>query len=279
MKKTYFIFASIIMAMLVSCSSGTDTNTKEITPTSTEFTSGDLAKYIEVVDEPSELTFVEKDGAIATQYIRLKVTLQLRRDCSITKNADPHDIDFAGLLSVAIINLVDESGTEVQDLSIKDEDLLKLKKLLTGDEGDTEEIIFEGEFHNHDDAPKWFKDAVQFTPYLTADFAMGTGRTTIEIDDNVISDMEEDDDFDTYGISDSEDWDALLDSYEKYVDKYISFAKKAATGDMDALTEYPALMEKAQELSDKMEDAKGEMSASQWRRYMEITNKMATAAL
>lgn len=273
MKKTYFIFASIIIAMLVSCSSGIDT--KEVTPTSTEFTSGDLAKYVEIVDEPSELTYVEKDGAIATQYIRLKVTLKLVRDGF--KNVDAHDIDFTGLLSVAIINLVDENGTEVQDLSVKSEDLLKLKKLLTGDEGDTEEIIFEGEFHNHDDAPKWFKEAVMFTPYLTGDISIEDGNTS---NDDVISfDMEEDDDFDTYGISDSEDWDALLDSYEKYVDKYISFAKKAATGDMDALTEYPALMEKAQELSDKMEDAKGEMSASQWRRYMEITNKMATAAL
>lgn len=275
MKKTYLIFASIIMAMLVSCSSGTDTNTKEITPTSTEFTSGDLAKYIEVVDEPSELTFVEKDGTIATQYIRLKVTLKLVRDGF--KNADAHDIDFTGLLSVAMIKLIDESGTKVQELSVKSEDLLKLKKLLTGDEGDTEEIIFEGEFHNHEDAPKWFKDAVMFMPHITGDISIEDGNTS---NDDVISfDMEEDDDFDTYGISDSEDWDALLDSYEKYVDKYISFAKKAATGDMDALTEYPALMEKAQELSEKMKDAEGEMSASQWRRYMKITNKMATAAL
>ena len=54
--------------------------------------------------------------------------------------------------------------------------------------------------------------------------------------------------------------------------------KKAANGDMSALTEYPALLEKAQEVSERLEDAQDEISSSQMARYMEITNKMATAA-
>lgn len=78
--------------------------------------------------------------------------------------------------------------------------------------------------------------------------------------------------------SDSQDWDALLNSYEQYVDKSISYIKKAAKGDMTALAEYPSLMKKAQEFSEKMEGARGDMSASQWARYMKITNKMAKAA-
>lgn len=154
------------MFTLVSCS---DVGSKQITPTSTEFTSGDLAKYIEVVDQPSELLFDEKDGAIATQYIRLKVTLRMTKDG--LKNVDARDINFTGLLSVATINLVDENGSKIQDLSIKSEELLKLQKLLTGSEGDTQEIVFEGEYHNGDDAPKWFEQASKFTPYLTADIS------------------------------------------------------------------------------------------------------------
>lgn len=78
--------------------------------------------------------------------------------------------------------------------------------------------------------------------------------------------------------SGSEDWDALLNSYDSYVTKYISLMKKAKNGDMSALSEYPALMQKAQELSDKLSRAQGEMTASQLSRYMEITNKMARAA-
>ena len=78
--------------------------------------------------------------------------------------------------------------------------------------------------------------------------------------------------------SGSEDWDALLTSYERYVDKYISYVKKAAKGDMTALAEYPSLMEKAQEFSDKLQRAQGEMSASQWARYNKISMKMMKAA-
>lgn len=291
--KNFSYLYTILMVLLASCSSGV--GPKEITPTSTEFTSGELAKYIEVVDQPSKLTFAEQDGFIATQYIQLKVTLRMSKDGF--KNVDAHDINFTGLLSVAIINLVDENGIDVQDLSIKDEDLLKLKKLLTGSEGDTEEIVFEGEYHNPDDAPEWFKQAKQFTPYLTGDVSVESSSEIGIIDvptevsdvedvmeqvstvmEDVVEIMEDVEEGTNNSISaGSEDWDSLLDTYESYVDKYISYMKKAANGDMSALSEYPALMEKAQELSEKIENAKDDMSSSQLKRYMEITMKMTNA--
>lgn len=291
--KNFSYLYTILMVLLASCSSGV--GPKEITPTSTEFTSGELAKYIEVVDQPSKLTFAEQDGFIATQYIQLKVTLRMSKDGF--KNVDAHDINFTGLLSVAIINLVDENGIDVQDLSIKDEDLLKLKKLLTGSEGDTEEIVFEGEYHNPDDAPEWFKQAKQFTPYLTGDVSVESSSEIGIIDvptevsdvedvmeqvstvmEDVVEIMEDVEEGTNNSISSgSEDWDSLLDTYESYVDKYISYMKKAANGDMSALSEYPALMEKAQELSEKIENAKDDMSSSQLKRYMNITMKMTNA--
>ena len=291
--KNFSYLYTILMVLLSSCSSGV--GPKEITPTSTEFTSGELAKYIEVVDQPSKLTFAEQDGFIATQYIQLKVTLRMSKDGF--KNVDAHDINFTGLLSVAIINLVDENGIDVQDLSIKDEDLLKLKKLLTGSEGDTEEIVFEGEYHNPDDAPEWFKQAKQFTPYLTGDVSVESSSEIGLIDaptevsdvedvmeqvstvmEDVVEIMEDVEEGTNNSISaGSEDWDNLLDTYESYVDKYISYMKKAANGDMSALSEYPALMEKAQELSEKIENAKDDMSSSQLKRYMNITMKMTNA--
>lgn len=77
--------------------------------------------------------------------------------------------------------------------------------------------------------------------------------------------------------SSSADWDDVLDSYENYVDKYITLAKKVAAGDMSAMAEYTSLMEEAQELGERLDGAKGEMSASQMARYNKITMKMATA--
>lgn len=271
-KKFYFAAISFCAMLMASCSSSN--SPKMIIPTSTEFTSGELARYISVVDEPCELTFAEKDGLIPTQYIRLKVKLKMQKDGF--KDVDARDIDFTSLLSVAIINLVDENDTEVQDLSIKSEELLKFKKLLTGETGDTEEIIFEGEYHNHDDAPKWFADAAKFTPDLTGDISVSNSNANNYEDVACIKEEANDGGMEEAPAG-TEDWDAMLDSYDSYVTKYISYIKKAANGDMDALTEYPSLMGKAQEFSEKLQNAQGDMSASQWTRYMKITNKMTEA--
>ena len=81
---------------------------------------------------------------------------------------------------------------------------------------------------------------------------------------------------DTLGSS---NWDSWLDSYEQCVDKYISYVHKTANGDITALAEYASLMQKIQDLSNKMVGAQDEMSTSQWARYMKITNKMTTAVL
>ena len=176
MRKIIFAMAAIIIAAFTSCSSSNES--KEISPTSTEFTSGELAKLIEVVDEPCELSYVEKDGAIASQFIKLKVKLRLKKESPELKEVDAQDINFTKLLSIATINLVDENETNVQELNVKSEDVLKLKKLLQGKEGDEEVITFDGEFHNSDDAPTWFKETTAFTPYLTGDVIIGNGVLT-----------------------------------------------------------------------------------------------------
>lgn len=212
MKKISLMVAVSLLTMLMSCS---DTDNKTITATSTEFTSGELAKYVVIDDESAELFYAEQDGVIPSQYIRLKVTLKMIKDGYT--NVDARDIDFTSLLAVAIINLVDENGTTIQDLSVKNEDLLKLKQLLTSAEGTTEEIVFEGEFHNSDDAPKWFRNAVKFTPYLTGDIYVNgaSGNTSVTttggdtqvtgglyIDDEEDEDADDDDDLFSFDLDD-----------------------------------------------------------------------------
>lgn len=93
------------------------------------------------------------------------------------------------------------------------------------------------------------------------------------------SNKNSDDDKDDSSSSGDEDWDSLIDSYEEYVDKYISYMEKAMKGDMSALAEYPSLLEKVEEYSTKMDKAKGNMSSAQMSRYMKITNKMTEAAM
>lgn len=177
MKRLSYLFAALFVFAFMACSSSDAP--KEIKPTSTEFTSGELSKLIEVVDEPCQLLYAEKDGVIATQFIKLKVKLKLIKESPELKKVDARDINFTGLLAVATVNLIDENETEIQDLEVKTEELLKLKKLLQGKEGDEETITFEGEFHNSKEAPKWFEQAAAFTPNLTSDIIVGDENVSI----------------------------------------------------------------------------------------------------
>lgn len=106
----------------------------------------------------------------------------------------------------------------------------------------------------------------------------GNSSNTEVIESSSGTITEDDDESISSSSTGSADWDSMLDSYEQYVNKYIALSKKVSNGDMTAMEEYAGLMQKAQELSDKMNGAQGDMSASQWARYMKITTKMTTAA-
>ncbi len=79
-------------------------------------------------------------------------------------------------------------------------------------------------------------------------------------------------------VASKSDVDAMLNEYERFVDKYISLLKKASKGDVSAMADYASYMESAESLSEKIDKCSGEMNAAQMRRYTEITNKMAKAA-
>ena len=92
----------------------------------------------------------------------------------------------------------------------------------------------------------------------------------------------EDDDIDDEPsfISDSsEDWDAVLKSYEEFIDKYIALLKKANQGDMSALTEYVNMMEKASDLAEKLGDANDELTPEQAAKFLKLQTKFTNAAL
>ena len=103
------------------------------------------------------------------------------------------------------------------------------------------------------------------------------------LSDNCIEEID-DNDSDPYRISNTNSssrnkWDQVLDEYEKYVDQYIKFYKKAMNGDMSAMSEYVKLLEKAEKISDQLEDAQGYMTNAQMNRYLNITQKMSNALL
>ena len=281
MKNFILFIAAILCVILASCSSGNEP--KLINPTSTEFTTGEIAKYVEIVDEPSELSFAVREGSIETQYIRLKVTLKMVKDG--IKDVDPRDIELGGFLSAAIINIIDENDTKIQDLKVKDDDMLKLKKLLTGNKNDTAVITFEGEYHN-DDAPKWFKQAVKFTPADTGDIILGSENTSdtenesesesIEVDTEEVESVEVDSE-EAETIDMDNDYDAMLDKYEKFCNEYIKLIKKAKGRDINSLPEYQRFMEKVSQFELQFGDCITNLSPEQLNRFNRIHAKVMKA--
>lgn len=76
----------------------------------------------------------------------------------------------------------------------------------------------------------------------------------------------------------NEDWDAVLKSYETYIDNYIALMKKAKTGDASALSDYPAMMQNATDLQTKLGSAENQLSTSQMAKFLELQNKLVKAA-
>ena len=89
---------------------------------------------------------------------------------------------------------------------------------------------------------------------------------------------------DAYGNSNTNsssknNWNQILDEYENYVDQYIELYKKAKRGDISAMNSYVSILEQSQYLSEKLENASGEMTNAQMKRYLNITQKMSNAML
>lgn len=277
--KTFKYFAIAIMAVcLVSCGGKKDSNENEeivITPETTHI-KGDLGDYFEVVDK--EYTITHDFGDIVS--IEVKRTAA---DYSFDlKGVEPYGTYGQGVnghagFGIEILdekgNVIEKSAATADGLSgmYSSDDMKEALKLRAGETGTVRwSFNFDG-----DKKPAKFRITSAYEEVDSSNWDSASSSSDDESDDNSSDD---DESYNSYSSTSSQDWDALLDSYEQYVDKYISLMKKAANGDMSALTEYPALLEKAQEVSERLEDAKDEISSSQMARYMEITNKMATAA-
>ncbi|GHV16522.1 hypothetical protein FACS189493_2530 [Spirochaetia bacterium] len=78
--------------------------------------------------------------------------------------------------------------------------------------------------------------------------------------------------------SSSTDWTKLLNDYEKFVNDYIDLMKKAAEGDLTALTKTVSLLEQATSLSDQLQAAGSDLSTAQTSKLLEIQKKLADAA-
>lgn len=286
MKKFKYFAIAIMAVCLAACGGKKGSEEKEeivLTPETTQI-KGDLGDYFEVVEK--EYTVTNDFGDMVSIEVK-------RTDADFSfdlKGVEPYGTYGKGVTGNAGfgIEILDENGNVIEKVAAtasglggmySSDDMKETLKLKAGETGTVRwSFHFDG-----DKKPAKFRLTSAYEEVDSSDWDSDSSSSDDDessSSDDESSSSDDDDDTDSYSSSSSgsQDWDALLNSYEQYVDKYISYMKKAAKGDMSALSDYPALMEKAQDLSNKMSGAQGDMSAAQWARYMKITNKMTQAA-
>ena len=273
--------AVITMMAAVSCGGKQEAIEKMISASNVEITGSD-ANGISITGD-IKLFMVQNEHNPKRWSIRALVPL--------TNNMQYMEIDD---IYSSGFDLLDANYSEINDdfgLHIQNEELAI--SMLTSVEGTKKNIVFE---------PVWesisyrdYKTIVDFinrTENITFNFMIADSNSSYSSSSyNASKDSYSDDSTSSYNASNDEnnessssesssnDWDSVLDEYEKYVDEYISMYKKAMAGDVSALSSYIGLLESAEKLSDKLDDAEDDMTTSQMNRYMKITQKMTSAAL
>ncbi len=275
MKKV--LLFSIVAAFLVACGGGKkeSISTTSITlPFESEF--GDFAEYVTF---PSEL--------------KIKLVEQ-------SESSNDEKLEAIATISIDVKEMVGSDGDYCFDLVVADEDYTTI----VSNDG-----ICDFENHIEDDIEDFYhiiSKGVQRTdvtfkltpnewnnvvtngahiiikPRYGMKFVrysdLSKNKSSENADDNVSSSETEDNDVSSSDDSSGGSFDDLLDSFERYVDKYITFMKKAKDGDASAMSEYPGLLKEAQDYSKKIQNVKGQLTADQIEKYQRINNKMLKAA-
>lgn len=276
MKKFILNLLAICAIALGFCScSSTKSQDKEITVSSVNI-DGDSAAYISV---PNGTYTIVGKVADKNAKISMNVKIKLEKKVNLTSLKFEYSDGFE-------VELLDEAGASLSTtLELNDGEQNKLKRfLLSGNVGDEQEFTFENTSISDDDYKAVFEKAGGFeVNYVDFEYdeeessAIDTDESASD-DNNDEEATEDNTDEETEASNGSTDYDEVLDAYEKYYSQYISMLKKASKGDMNAIQEASDLMQQANELSEKMANAKGEMSVAQWARFQKIQMKLLKAA-
>lgn len=265
----------IIAATMTACGGGVDSLKPETTTVK-----GKLGSCFTVVDREYKLKEDSHYYHITIELERTDATLPfIYKPGNVCYYGDNSEKDGVGMG----LELLDKDGDIVYKTELtsywelnnrleNNESVVELMKLEPGETGSVEFEL------PADD----IKGAVSFRANTVFEAAKDEeprssyGYSSSSGDDDVAEVVTDDDDSSTRSSS-STDWDSVLDSYDRYVTKYVAVAKKLQNGDMSVMSEYTDLMSEAQTLSDKLQNASDEMTAAQIARYSKIMAKMASA--
>ena len=271
--KKIFVFLSVAVFMLVlatSCSDSKDGNKVTLT---VESELGQLSKYLSVKDKDVTVTLSEKtkkkDDSKEETYKIIAASLAVSVDKAV---ASDYDIDLSG-------EVLDENHIKISDLSS-----FSIETNFDSDNGDLNNILQAGntraqlekgtkDWTEEDQVwdeictkgkylvikPAW--DTAKYAPYEKGSSDNSSVETSSSDEEMA------DGDFDEY-----------LDTYEEFCNEYTDLLKRAGEGDADAISEYPEILKKAQELGEKMQKVQGYATPEQIARFAEIQKKFLSSA-
>ena len=252
MKKAFIFVSAIVLAgfMLTSCG---EEKQPKMSPKTTEV-SGDLNGCFEVVEKEIKAT----EGFDAVWNVELKRTdkpLPWDDDVTLAKFSSTY-VDGRDYCQIGFgLETYDREGNLINKRAATDcgimgscrfDDVVELMKLKPNETGYIRWDVKRDEME--------VKGKRNFTFKITSAYKLFENNKQ--------------------DAASANDWDKLLDTYESYVKKYAACMKKVAAGDASALSEYAGLLEKAEELGNRLEKASGQMTANQVKRYAKINAMM-----
>ena len=280
------VFGFIVMCLVAllsftSCNNAKDGKVKlDVTNAEVE---GDNNDIVSIEDGNYTLVGTVKGDMGQELYIQVKVRLKN----PVKKSAE--EISF--VTGNVNLEIIDKNDMSMIKLPLKENE--EFKKFITeGKEDDTKEFKFSYVMNDKDQYAQIMKEAksvklvdLSLYNYENTDMIADEGSASYDEDIDNSSDIDNSDDNDETTDDDSSfdetsednNLDELLDKYEEYYDTYISLMKKAKNGDMSAVVEYGKYLKKSQELSKKIEQAKGDLTTSQLARFQKIQMKLMKA--
>ncbi len=280
------VFGFIVMCLVsllsfTSCNNAKDGKVKlDVTNAEVE---GDNNDIVSIEDGNYTLVGTVKGDMGQELYIQVKVRLKN----PVKKSAE--EISF--VTGNVNLEIIDKNDMSMIKLPLKENE--EFKKFITEDkEDDTKEFKFSYVMNDKDQYAQIMKEAksvklvdLSLYNYENTDMIADEGSASYDEDIDNSSDIDNSDDNDETTDDDSSfdetsednNLDELLDKYEEYYDTYISLMKKAKNGDMSAVVEYGKYLKKSQELSKKIEQAKGDLTTSQLARFQKIQMKLMKA--
>lgn len=280
------VFGFIVMCLVsllsfTSCNNAKDGKVKlDVTNAEVE---GDNNDIVSIEDGNYTLVGTVKGDMGQELYIQVKVRLKN----PVKKSAE--EISF--VTGNVNLEIIDKNDMSMIKLPLKENE--EFKKFITeGKEDDTKEFKFSYVMNDKDQYAQIMKEAksvklvdLSLYNYENTDMIADEGSASYDEDIDNSSDIDNSDDNDETTDDDSSfdetsednNLDELLDKYEEYYNTYISLMKKAKNGDMSAVVEYGKYLKKSQELSKKIEQAKGDLTTSQLARFQKIQMKLMKA--